>query len=64
MKQHLDSFNYFINVGIKKIARANSRITSTLDPSIYLWSSNLLIVFLIKIYILFFWSEILLKLNT
>ncbi|CAN6855574.1 unnamed protein product [Brassica oleracea] len=38
VKQHLDSFNYFINVGIKKIARANSRITSTLDPSIYLWS--------------------------
>ncbi|CAF1919240.1 unnamed protein product [Brassica napus] len=38
VKQHLDSFNYFINVGIKKIVRANSRITSTLDPSIYLWS--------------------------
>ncbi|CDY36697.1 BnaC02g31180D [Brassica napus] len=37
VKQHLDSFNYFINVGIKKIVRANSRITSTLDPSIYLW---------------------------
>ncbi|KAF2530625.1 hypothetical protein F2Q70_00031348 [Brassica cretica] len=36
VKQHLDSFNYFINVGIKKIVRANSRITSTLDPSIYL----------------------------
>ncbi|CAF2142177.1 unnamed protein product [Brassica napus] len=38
VKQHLDSFNYFINVGIKKIVRENSRITSTLDPSIYLWS--------------------------
>ncbi|KAL0874160.1 hypothetical protein Bca101_023865 [Brassica carinata] len=37
VRQHLDSFNYFINVGIKKIVRANSRITSTLDPSIYLW---------------------------
>ncbi|CAN7102631.1 unnamed protein product [Brassica rapa subsp. narinosa] len=36
VKQHLDSFNYFINVGIRKIVRANSRITSTLDPSIYL----------------------------
>ncbi|CAN8267479.1 unnamed protein product, partial [Cochlearia groenlandica] len=36
VKQHLDSFNYFINVGIKKIVRANSRITSALDPSIYL----------------------------
>ncbi|KAG2301822.1 hypothetical protein Bca52824_030473 [Brassica carinata] len=36
VKQHLDSFNYFINVGIKKIVRANSLIKSTLDPSIYL----------------------------
>ncbi|KAF8049674.1 hypothetical protein N665_0012s0274 [Sinapis alba] len=36
VKQHLDSFNYFINVGIKKIVRANHLITSTLDPSIYL----------------------------
>ncbi|KAL1218047.1 DNA-directed RNA polymerase III subunit 2 [Cardamine amara subsp. amara] len=36
VKQHLDSFNYFINVGIKKIVQANSRITSTIDPSIYL----------------------------
>ncbi|AED95209.1 unnamed protein product [Arabidopsis thaliana] len=36
VKQHLDSFNYFINVGIHKIVKANSRITSTVDPSIYL----------------------------
>ncbi|KFK41869.1 hypothetical protein AALP_AA2G181600 [Arabis alpina] len=36
VKQHLDSFNYFINVGIKKIVRANNRITSTVDPKIYL----------------------------
>ncbi|EEF36800.1 DNA-directed RNA polymerase III subunit, putative [Ricinus communis] len=36
VKQHLDSFNYFVNIGIKKIVRANDRIVSTVDPGIYL----------------------------
>lgn len=36
MKQHLDSFNYFVNTDIKKIVRANNRIVSSVDPSIYL----------------------------
>ncbi|XVF24522.1 hypothetical protein REPUB_Repub13aG0135400 [Reevesia pubescens] len=36
VKQHLDSFNYFVNTGIKKIVRANDRIVSDVDPSIYL----------------------------
>ncbi|XP_060675670.1 DNA-directed RNA polymerase III subunit 2 isoform X2 [Ziziphus jujuba] len=36
VKQHLDSFNYFVNTEIKKIVRANNRIESSLDPSIYL----------------------------
>ncbi|KAJ8760987.1 hypothetical protein K2173_022025 [Erythroxylum novogranatense] len=36
VKQHLDSFNYFVNVGIKKIVCANDRIVSTVDPSLYL----------------------------
>ncbi|CAK7336461.1 unnamed protein product [Dovyalis caffra] len=36
VKQHLDSFNYFINIGIKKIVRANDRIVSEVDPSLYL----------------------------
>ncbi|KAJ4966765.1 hypothetical protein NE237_018614 [Protea cynaroides] len=36
VKQHLDSFNYFVNTEIKKIVRANDRITSLVDPSIYL----------------------------
>lgn len=36
VKQHLDSFNYFVNTGIKKIVRANNRIVSSVDPSIYL----------------------------
>uniref|UniRef100_A0A7N0U280 DNA-directed RNA polymerase n=1 Tax=Kalanchoe fedtschenkoi TaxID=63787 RepID=A0A7N0U280_KALFE len=35
VKQHLDSFNYFVNVGIKKIVRANERLTTS-DPNIYL----------------------------
>ncbi|CAN0910483.1 DNA-directed RNA polymerase III subunit 2 [Linum grandiflorum] len=36
VKQHLDSFNYFVNVGIKKIVRANDRIVSKMDPGIYI----------------------------
>ncbi|CAH8278261.1 unnamed protein product [Arabidopsis lyrata] len=40
VKQHLDSFNYFINVGIKKIVHANCRIASVTDPSIYLRFKN------------------------
>ena len=29
VKQHIDSFNYFINIEIKKIVQANSLITMT-----------------------------------
>lgn len=36
MKQHLDSFNYFVNTGIKKIVRANDRVEATRHPYIYL----------------------------
>ncbi|KAM7262515.1 hypothetical protein ACFE04_000198 [Oxalis oulophora] len=36
VKQHLDSYNYFVNTGIHKIVRANDRIVSDTDPSIYL----------------------------
>uniref|UniRef100_A0A5B7BSZ0 DNA-directed RNA polymerase subunit beta n=1 Tax=Davidia involucrata TaxID=16924 RepID=A0A5B7BSZ0_DAVIN len=36
VKQHLDSFNYFVRTEIKKIVRANDIITSRVDPSIYL----------------------------
>ncbi|KAH9752407.1 DNA-directed RNA polymerase III subunit 2 [Citrus sinensis] len=36
VKQHLDSFNYFVNTGIRKIVRANDRIVSGIDPSIFL----------------------------
>ncbi|KAM4113443.1 hypothetical protein ACJW30_05G221000 [Castanea mollissima] len=40
VKQHLDSFNYFVNIGIKKIVRANDRIESSLDPSVYVRFKN------------------------
>ncbi|KAK6916109.1 RNA polymerase Rpb2, domain 5 [Dillenia turbinata] len=36
VKQHLDSFNYFVNTGIKKIVKANDRITSSIHPNIFL----------------------------
>lgn len=36
VKQHLDSFNFFVQVQIKKIIQANSLLTSSGDPSIYL----------------------------
>nr|XP_023894062.1 DNA-directed RNA polymerase III subunit 2 isoform X2 [Quercus suber] len=40
VKQHLDSFNYFVNIGIKKIVRANDRIESSLEPSVYVRFKN------------------------
>ncbi|KAM5551410.1 hypothetical protein ABKV19_026309 [Rosa sericea] len=43
VKQHLDSFNYFVNTGIKKIVRANDRIVSGVDPSIWLRFNNIYI---------------------
>jgi len=36
VKQHLDSFNYFIDYEIKDIVRANRRITCEEDPNWYL----------------------------
>ena len=36
MKQHTDSFNYFINVDIKKIVKANEKLVSDADPTFYL----------------------------
>ena len=35
-KQHIDSFNYFLNVDIKTIVMANNRITCDADPAWYL----------------------------
>ncbi|TVU29093.1 hypothetical protein EJB05_20641 [Eragrostis curvula] len=36
VKEHIDSFNYFVTKGIKNIIEANSRIEARNDPSIYL----------------------------
>ncbi|KAJ8870686.1 hypothetical protein PR048_029710 [Dryococelus australis] len=36
VKQHIDSFNYFINVEIKKIVKANEKVISDADPLFYL----------------------------
>lgn len=35
VKQHIDSFNYFINVEIKKIIKANEKVLSDADPLFY-----------------------------
>ncbi|RZC72635.1 hypothetical protein C5167_048115 [Papaver somniferum] len=40
VKQHLDSYNYFVNIGIKKIVRANAVIQSDNDPEIGLRYTN------------------------
>ncbi|KAG1084293.1 hypothetical protein G6F42_021850 [Rhizopus arrhizus] len=36
VKQHIDSFNYFINVDLGKIIKANEKVTSDVDPHFYL----------------------------
>ncbi|GAA5858605.1 hypothetical protein JCM8547_001387 [Rhodosporidiobolus lusitaniae] len=36
VKQHIDSFNYFVDVDLQAILRANARITSDIDPNFYL----------------------------
>ncbi|KAK1388644.1 hypothetical protein POM88_016822 [Heracleum sosnowskyi] len=36
VKQHLDSFNYFVRTGMKNIMRANKEIRSTVDKNVYL----------------------------
>ncbi|KAJ2581632.1 DNA-directed RNA polymerase III complex subunit Rpc2, partial [Coemansia sp. RSA 1836] len=36
VKQHIDSFNYFIQVDMKKIVKANEMVTSDVDPAFYL----------------------------
>ena len=36
VKPHIDSFNYFVDVELQAILRANARITSDVDPNFYL----------------------------
>lgn len=40
VKQHIDSFNYFINVDIKNIVMANARVVCDVDPTFYLQYNN------------------------
>lgn len=36
VKQHIDSFNYFVEVELKKIVKANQKVVSDIDPRFYL----------------------------
>lgn len=43
MKQHIDSFNYFIEVELKKIVKANQTVLSDIDPKFYLTYTDIYI---------------------
>jgi len=36
VKQHIDSYNYFVEVQLKKIVQANSTIRSDVDHNFYI----------------------------
>jgi len=38
--QHIDSFNYLIQHELRKIVRANERVTCDTDPNFYLRSEE------------------------
>lgn len=52
VKQHIDSFNFFVEHEIKDIVKANKRVTSDVDSSFYLelvsFSSDFLLARLIS----------------
>ncbi|KAI9815704.1 MAG: DNA-directed RNA polymerase III core subunit ret1 [Pycnora praestabilis] len=41
VKQHIDSFNFFVEVELKKIVQANRRVLSDVDPNFYLKYTNI-----------------------
>lgn len=41
VKQHIDSYNYFVNTEIKKIMLANQKVTCNADPNFYLKYTNI-----------------------
>jgi DNA-directed RNA polymerase III subunit RPC2 len=45
VKQHIDSFNYFVDVDIKNILKANNKVTSDVDPRFWLKYTNITIGF-------------------
>lgn len=36
VKQHIDSFNFFVDVELKQIVKANERVVSDVDPQFFL----------------------------
>ena len=45
MKQHIDSFNYFVDVDIKNILKANNKVTSDVDPRFWLKYTDISVSF-------------------
>ncbi len=45
VKQHIDSFNYFVDVDIKSIVKANNKVTSDVDPRFWLKYTDIQIGF-------------------
>ncbi|KAI9784089.1 MAG: DNA-directed RNA polymerase III core subunit ret1 [Peltula sp. TS41687] len=41
VKQHIDSFNFFVDVEIKKIVEANNKVLSDVEPKFYLKYTNI-----------------------
>lgn len=41
VKQHLDSFNYFVDLELGKILQANERVDSDIDPNFFLKYTNI-----------------------
>lgn len=41
VKQHLDSFNYFVDVELRKIMQANEKVDSDIDPHFFLRYTNM-----------------------
>ncbi|KAN0065336.1 DNA-directed RNA polymerase III complex subunit Rpc2 [Thecaphora frezii] len=43
VKQHIDSYNYFVDVDLKNIIKANEKITSDIDPKFYLKYTDIVV---------------------
>lgn len=41
VKQHIDSYNFFIDVDLKRIVKANQTILSDIDPKFYITYTNI-----------------------
>ncbi|KAI0920481.1 DNA-directed RNA polymerase III subunit [Taiwanofungus camphoratus] len=45
VKQHIDSFNYFVDVDIKNVLKANNKVTSDVDPRFWLKYTDIVVGF-------------------